>query len=92
MICQIVLLVFGNSQQYLYNTLGSHKVFLFGGLRWAAAFDKGGLDAVLLAEVPVGRPRVACVAAYLLHIHPEQALVHLDAVLQTRPLVEGVER
>ena len=48
----------------------SHKVFLFGGLRWAAAFDKGGLDAALLAEVPVGRPRVTCVAAYLFHTHP----------------------
>ena len=53
-------------------------------------------DSVLELFVALGYAAFArccssSLSAYLFHIHPEQALVHLDAVLQTPPLVEGVE-
>lgn len=69
----------------------SYKVFLLLLLAWAASLYKRGLDVLLLAEVPVRRTGITGIASYLLHIHSEQPLVHLDAVLKTSPLVEGIE-
>ena len=70
----------------------THIVLLLLPLGRTASLDKRGLDAVLLAEVAVVRAGVARIATYLLHVHTEQAPVHLDAVPKPRPLVEGVER
>ena len=70
----------------------AHIILLLLPLGRTAKLDKRGLDAVLLAEVAAVRAGIARVAAYPLHVHPEQAPVHLDAVTEPRPLVEGVER
>ena len=59
----------------------SHKVFLLCNPGWTAPLHEGGLDVLLLAEVPVLLSGIACVAAYLLYVNPEEALVHLNAVL-----------
>ena len=44
-----------------------------------------------VAEIPVGCACIACVTTYLLCVHLEQPLVHLDAVLKPRTLTEGIE-
>ena len=58
----------------------AHIVLIFLPLGRPTPLDKRGLDAVLLAEVAVVRAGIARIAAHLLHVHPEQAPMHLDAV------------
>ena len=50
------------------------------------------MDAVRRTQLAVGVAGIAGIAAYLLHIYSEQPLVHLDAVRESRPFKEGVER
>ena len=66
-----------NSRKFL-----SHKVFLSFLLRALAFLDKGCLDAITRAHLTVGVTGITRITAYLLHIHPEQSLMHLDAVCQ----------
>lgn len=49
------------------------------------------MDAVRCTQLTVGIVGIAGVAAYLLHVHNGQPLVHLDAVRQSRPFIGGVE-
>ena len=69
----------------------SLKVFLPFLLRALAFLDKGCLDAITCAHLTVGITGITRVTAYLLHVHSEQPLMHLDAVSQPCTLVEGVE-
>ena len=50
------------------------------------------MDTIRCTQLTVGIVGITRVAAYLLHLHPEQSLVHLDAVRESRPFVEGIER
>ena len=70
----------------------SYKVFLVHFLEGLPPLYEGGLDFQLLAEVSVCRAGIARVPANLFRIHPEKTPVHLDAVRQPGPFIEGVER
>lgn len=65
------------------------KVLLLFLLReWTASFHERRLYPIRLAVVPVLCSGIACISANLLRFNPEQPLVHLEAVNQTRALVE----
>lgn len=49
------------------------------------------MDAVRRTQLTVGVAGIVGITSYLLHIHSEQPLVHLDAVRESRPFIEGVE-
>lgn len=50
------------------------------------------MDTIRCTQLTVGIAGITRVATYLLHLHPEQPLVHLDAVRESSPFVEGIER
>lgn len=70
----------------------SHKVLLPLLLGPFALLNERGMDAVRRTQLTIGVAGIAGIAAYLLHIHSEQPLVHLDAVRDSRPFIEGIER
>ena len=70
----------------------SHKVFLPLLLGTFALLNEGGMDTVCRTQLAIGVAGIAGVTSYLLHVHSKQPLVHLDAVREPGPFIEGVER
>ena len=69
-----------------------HKVLLPLLLGPLAFLDERSMDTIRCAQLAVCVACIAGVAAYLLYVHSEQPLVHLDTVRESRPFIEGVER